>query len=143
MPSIYISFGGGAAIAFFGGSTTFDVHFALDGTISFSYTKCNTLSLPDLSAGVALSIGIFGNKQNIPGESYVISAGASLPGIDISAEADFTYNTAGDEVVAMGASFGFGVDLNINPISASCSNCETKMLGCVTTLDEMGLGYLM
>ena len=72
--------------------------FAFDGSILFSYTKCATLSTPDLGGGVSISIGLFGNKNDIPGESYVLAAGAGIP--------EVTYSTDGSRVIAMGANFG-------------------------------------
>ena len=165
-PSLYVSVGASAIVGVVGGGTTFDVNFGLDGSIIFTYTKCNTLATPSIGGGVDLSVGIFGSKNDIKGKSFVLAVGAGIPGTKIaSAGGEMVYSTDGSRVIAMGANFcafflrflrfftissihsllllAVGASLDLSPVAASCSSCDTKYLGCATTLEQMGLGYLM
>ena len=64
---------------------------------------------------------------------------------DIDAGTEVTYSSDGERVIAMGANFGvfrinliiarkllsgIGAGLELAPVAASCSNCNTKLLGC-------------
>ena len=53
-----------------------------------TFTGCSGIKL-DVSAGVGISIALFGNYANILGKSIVIAAGADIPGTDIGADVEF------------------------------------------------------